>query len=187
MLIALAASIGSTLTVVSGRPAFIGEYPCCQLQCPINLKRLPEICNVPADALCDCAFGERAHHNDGDASQVGINGHRLQHTEPIEHWHHEIQEHQVRPLLLDKAQPLAPIHGKYDVMTFIGEEVAQQFADAELIVHDEKLGHLLLPWPARALCRSSSGNAANLRRLGQNSFGTFGTIVDHDAMVCDLE
>ena len=72
-------------------------------------------------ALGRLQFLGRDHdHGNVLGGRVGAQG--IQHCEPIHLRHHQVEHHQVGPLLADEGQPLAPVHGLVNLVVALGLE-----------------------------------------------------------------
>ena len=81
---------------------------------------------------------DRAVTRDHDDDRVRVLlAQLLQHLEPVESRHLDVEQHQVRPALAVEAERLVAGAGLQHLVALVVEQLLQRGADARLIVHHE--------------------------------------------------
>jgi hypothetical protein len=89
-------------------------------------------------------------HHDHRHRQLAGGAPLLEQADAIDVGHPDVEQHEVGPHLLARGARLRRVLGHLDRMTFVGQDLRQQRADADFVIDDEDRGHVSGARPLRS-------------------------------------
>src|SRR5262245_55433273 len=84
-------------------------------------------------------LGSRRQHRDRDVRGLLVDAQQLQHLPAVHLRHHDVEQHQVRPLDLGLGQRLVPAARRDDVVALLAQHQLEKMQYVGLVVDDEYL------------------------------------------------
>ena len=125
------------------------------IQQPLQSDRLFEEVERPDAGGLDCGFdGAVTRHHDHRHGELPACSPFLEQRNTVGIRHPDVEQDEVRAGALAQPARIACALGHHHLVSFVGQDLRQQFPDSDFVVDDQNLRHIATPLSPRATVRS---------------------------------